>query len=376
MAADGALLADGGVANIGWGIAVHAALFADGLDVVRREHRRATDLLLTRGSPLDFALTSVVGAWLAWRTGDVVRCEADATATLEALTPGDLGPAHAELRPVAMRALVLALLERGDRAGAQAALDAFDASTAGLPATVPLARLGHARAALALAADDPVEARRAALALGAAEAEAGIDNPTTPWRSIAALAALRLDDEEEAQALAAEQLRLARRWDVAGDVGAALRLVARVGPGDRIALLEEAVGVLEGSSWRLELAAALCDLGEALRVARRRRDAAEPLTRATKLANELGALALRSRAYDALASLGAQPRRLMFSGREALTASERRVAEMAAAGRSNREIAQELFVSPKTVENHLGRVYGKLSLGGRRELAGALGAAD
>ena len=62
----------------------------------------------------------------------------------------------------------------------------------------------------------------------------------------------------------------------------------------------------------------------------------------------------------------------MFSGAEDLTASERRVAELAAAGRSNREIAQELFVTPKTVENHLGRVYLKLGVKGRRELSGAL----
>jgi DNA-binding CsgD family transcriptional regulator len=62
----------------------------------------------------------------------------------------------------------------------------------------------------------------------------------------------------------------------------------------------------------------------------------------------------------------------MFSGADSLTASERRIAELASAGRSNRDIAQDLFVSPKTVENHLGRVYMKLAITGRRELAAAL----
>ncbi len=62
----------------------------------------------------------------------------------------------------------------------------------------------------------------------------------------------------------------------------------------------------------------------------------------------------------------------MFSGLEGLTASERRVAELASDGRSNRDIAQELFVTPKTVENHLGRVYMKLGIAGRRELSGSL----
>jgi DNA-binding CsgD family transcriptional regulator len=175
-----------------------------------------------------------------------------------------------------------------------------------------------------------------------------------------------------ARALAAEQLERARRFGVPGDIGAALRLAARIDPDGRIDLLEEALTVLEDATWRLQLAGALCDLGEALRVARRRRDAVAPLERAAALAGELGALALRGRAYDALASLGAQPRKLMFSGVESLTASERRVAELAAAGRSNRDIAQELFVSPKTVENHLGRVYDKLSVSGRRELSGVL----
>jgi DNA-binding CsgD family transcriptional regulator len=62
----------------------------------------------------------------------------------------------------------------------------------------------------------------------------------------------------------------------------------------------------------------------------------------------------------------------MHSGVEALTASERRVADLAAGGATNKDIAQELFVTAKTVENHLGRVYAKLDIHSRAELAGAL----
>ena len=116
----------------------------------------------------------------------------------------------------------------------------------------------------------------------------------------------------------------------------------------------------------------LVDLGTALRVARRRSDAHEPLRRAAELADACGARALRTRALDGLAALGDRPRKLMFSGAESLTASERRIAELASRGSSNRDIAQDLFVSPKTVENHLGRVYVKLGIKGRRELATAL----
>ena len=69
---------------------------------------------------------------------------------------------------------------------------------------------------------------------------------------------------------------------------------------------------------------------------------------------------------------GARPLARRFSGTDALTASERRVAELAAADRSNKDIAQALFVTAKTVENHLGRVYQKLGIHSRRQLAAAL----
>jgi DNA-binding CsgD family transcriptional regulator len=98
------------------------------------------------------------------------------------------------------------------------------------------------------------------------------------------------------------------------------------------------------------------------------------LRRAAEIADACGARGLRARALDGLAALGDRPRRLMFSGADSLTASERRIADLAAHGRSNRDIAQDLFVTPKTVENHLGRVYMKLGIKGRRELASALAA--
>ena len=69
---------------------------------------------------------------------------------------------------------------------------------------------------------------------------------------------------------------------------------------------------------------------------------------------------------------GARPRRRAFSGVESLTAAERRVAGMAAGGMSNREIAQALFVTVRTVENHLARVYTKLNVHSRAELPNVL----
>jgi DNA-binding CsgD family transcriptional regulator len=65
-----------------------------------------------------------------------------------------------------------------------------------------------------------------------------------------------------------------------------------------------------------------------------------------------------------------------ITGRDALTASEERVARLAASGRTNREIAEALWVTLKTVETHLSHVYRKLDIGSRDNLPGALEAAD
>ncbi len=123
---------------------------------------------------------------------------------------------------------------------------------------------------------------------------------------------------------------------------------------------------------RVQLAAALAYLGEALGVAGRRSDARGPLQRAMEIAEDCGARPLAQRAADGLGALGDRPRRIAEAGFDELTASERRVAHLAAGGRTNREIAQELFVTPKTVENHLRHAYAKLGVAGRRELVGAL----
>ncbi len=93
-----------------------------------------------------------------------------------------------------------------------------------------------------------------------------------------------------------------------------------------------------------------------------------------EFAQRCGATALSRRAHDELVAAGARPRRLVVSGVEALTASERRVADLAADGLTNREIAQALFVTEKTVEGHLSHVYMKLDVKSRSQLPAALGA--
>jgi DNA-binding NarL/FixJ family response regulator len=117
------------------------------------------------------------------------------------------------------------------------------------------------------------------------------------------------------------------------------------------------------------------ELGAALRRRNRRAEARQELTAGIELARRCGADRLATRARDELRAAGGRPRRHATTGLDALTASELRVALLAAGGRTNPGIAQELYVSLKTVETHLSHAYAKLGLAGqgsRGRLAEAL----
>jgi DNA-binding CsgD family transcriptional regulator len=131
------------------------------------------------------------------------------------------------------------------------------------------------------------------------------------------------------------------------------------------------VEVLAGSGARLEHARALVELGAALRRANQRAAAREPLRAGLDLAYRCGAGRLAERAAAELRATGARPRRAVLTGLEALTPSERRIAELAAGGMSNPEIAQALFVTLNTVQGHLRLVYQKLSISSRGQLPAA-----
>jgi len=134
--------------------------------------------------------------------------------------------------------------------------------------------------------------------------------------------------------------------------------------------------VLEGANARLEYAKALVDLGAALRRAGQRVRAREHRSRGLEIATVAGANVLALAAREELLTAGARPRRVRLDGVAALTVSERRVARMAAGGRSNPEIAQALFVTRKTVEKQLAGVYRKLGISSRSELAARLVSQD
>jgi DNA-binding CsgD family transcriptional regulator len=359
-------------AMVAWVVALLALVSADGVDEAKREIDRARLRVQAHRSPVEFAMVANAALFLNWRLGNVGLMEAEAESAFAAVVDEEPGQHVIALRATATHFRTYAALERGDLDGAAAALARFDADHADAPRMMPTLWLHEPRALIALVGGDPVLARTEAYRQRDAMLAAGVDPPTIPWRVPAVRALMQLGDEAEALLLAQEQVVIARKWGAATEVGAALRLLAHADAGRRLDLLTDAVAVLETSPAKLHLARALVDLGEALRVARRRTDARVPLHRGIDLATECGSLVLRTRAVDALEALGDRPRKLSFAGPEALTASERRIADLAATGRGNREIAHELFVTPKTVENHLGRIYTKLGINGRRELARVL----
>jgi DNA-binding CsgD family transcriptional regulator len=193
-----------------------------------------------------------------------------------------------------------------------------------------------------------------------------------PWRSLKAQALARLGRQDEAVALADEELEIARGWGSPGTVGRSLRVLGTILRTDGIEQLEESCALLEQTPARLEQAKALAALGGTLRRARKPTEAREPLRRALELADVCGAQPLVEAVRAEIYATGARPRTTALRGVHALTASERRVADLAADGQTNRDIAQSLYVTPKTVEVHLSNAYRKLGIGSRRELAGAL----
>jgi DNA-binding CsgD family transcriptional regulator len=230
------------------------------------------------------------------------------------------------------------------------------------------------RARLRILNGDLVGGLEETLEVGRHAEPLGARNPAfLAWRSQAALALLQLGAQDEAHRLAEEEVELARSWGTPRALGAALRTAGLIEGRERgLALLEEAVEVLNGSPAKLEHARARTELGAMLRRANRRSEAREQLRRALELATICGATPLAERAETELRATGTRPRRVALTGIESLTPSERRVAHIAAEGATNREIAQALFVSPKTVEVHLSSVYRKLGISSRWRLPAVL----
>jgi DNA-binding CsgD family transcriptional regulator len=319
------------------------------------------------GSVFGLTCSHAMAALIAYRAGDMVHAEA---AARDGIAIPGLSPfAH----PTLHWTLALALVERDELDEAEAVMER---SWVGphLPLLVQMTPGFWALGRLRMAQGRPADARDALLEGLARDTRTYTHNPGVPWRTDAALAHLALGERADAERLIAEHEPHARRWGTDSAVGVWLHAAAMIEPDDTAAIagLERALETLARSPARLEHARAQVDLGARLRRAGLRDRARVELQAGLERARDCGATALVRRAHDELRVAGARPRRLQFSGVESLTASERRVCELAAAGRSNRDIAQDLFVTPKTVENHLGRAYGKLGISSRAQLPAAL----
>jgi DNA-binding CsgD family transcriptional regulator len=239
--------------------------------------------------------------------------------------------------------------------------------------TVVVAAYLMARGQLRMAQGRREEALQDFLASGERCERLGIVDTLYEWRSEAAIAHAALGHSVEARQLARAVVRTARGFGRPRALGVALRAAGLSEGGEHgLGLLGEAVTALERSQAPVELARALTDHGAALRRAGQRTEARTQLERGLDLAHHCGARRIAGQARAELIAAGAKPRRDAITGRDALTASELRVARLAAAGKSNREIAQELFITTKTASAHLSRVYRKLDVTRRNQLAEAL----
>ncbi len=364
-----ALLDAAGPDGLAYYDAVSTLIWAD-------DHERANaalDVALAgaerHGWVMSIANASHRRSLLRWQQGAVADAAAEAQRAVEAAEQG-----WTAALPGARAVLALALLEQGDRPGAAELLSLTD-SEGPWRNTVTEAFICHARACLCIIDDEPEGAAEHALDAGRIMVEflGAVTPAIMPWRSTAATALHAAGDRDGALRLVSEELELARAFGAARPIGVALRTMGVVtGGAAGLGHLEEAVGALSGTPWRLESARALADFGAALHRAGRRSDAAAPLNEALELADRCGAVTLAGRVREDLVATGARPRR-QPRGSTVLTPAEHRVARLAASGLTNREIAQKLFVGTRAVEFHLGNVYGKFGISSRQELGTALG---
>jgi DNA-binding CsgD family transcriptional regulator len=366
--AEGTLLADEQPQSSIYTLALYTILLSGQFELAHREMSRAERAARESGSVTDLALALTGRAMASLYLGRIGDAEADALAAIEAgaATPGTL---HAITVGQSMGIVVEARVERGDVNGAMDVL--AEHGFVGDLGSDPQARalLGRARAHLA--------AGRPAEALADAQRRHAIFGTYRDVLShsapIESLAHLALGDRAAALEAASGQLHRARVWGTPSSVAMALRVAGLArGGSEGVEMLREAVREVEPSPARLELARCHVVLGMLLRRNGQRRAALEHLRRGADLAQRLGARQLAEDARDELRVLGARPRRLAFSGADALTAAERRTAQLAAEGRTNREIAQQLYLSLKTVESQLANAYRKLGIRSRDRLPEAL----
>ncbi|MFF2083908.1 LuxR C-terminal-related transcriptional regulator [Nocardia sp. NPDC058176] len=304
----------------------------------------------------------------------LIRARVDAQSGRPAAAVQALGPllrrgVSPALRGMAIAWLVEALVQLGDARAARCLFEDRMSSVESLP---DHAHVLAARGALHRAEGELERSLADYLASGKVLTSLHVANPAiVPWRSRAALVAVLLDRCDLAAALADDELAAARRWGAPGAVGRALHAVGMARrDGRSVAVLERAVELLELADARYELMGTLCDLGQLHALEGDVESSRGAVAAATELAAAAGSRPVLQRADSVLGALDNQHRETR------LTRQERKIAGLALRGRSNKDIAEELFLTVRTVEFHLSNVYRKLGISGRRQLSGVLNARD
>ena len=367
-ALEGGLLTEAGTSPVVWD-ALFALIMTHEVDLADRYCAAALDAARAKASLVGVVAASSFSALLDYRRGRLPQAESEARGAFEAAAiPGY----ETGMQSFAAGWLIEVLIDRSQLAEAEAVLAAaWDSEE--IPDATLLNYLLRARGLLRLARG---ETDRGITDLELFEARVDqVPGRKVPWRTRVDLAPAlaRRGDLQQARRLAQDDLELAQLWDTRLAIGMALRTRGLVENGtDAIGLLTQAVATLKDADARLEYAKALVDLGSALRRAGQPNNARERLAAGMNLAHACGATALTDRAHDELLIAGARPRRPALTGVDSLTPSERRVAEMAAREMTNKQIAQALFVTLRTVEMHLSNAYAKLEIRSRRQLPEAL----
>lgn len=342
--------------------AVVAGLCAQGLDLAARE-----------GSVLMHVAASFVRGWAHLWAGRLDDSMADFDAALE---HADLVAGGTIVGVLSHAGRAEALLEQGRYDEARTAVDSVPEEILADLMHAGGIHLLRARGLVQAATGDHAAALDSLRTCGRRLDALQVDSPTwCAWRAAAVESLWALGRIDEARELAAVELARAEEKGAAGVLGQALRIAGEVAGADGIRLLERSVAVLDGSQARLQEARSRVALGSALRRTGRRVEGREQLRTGRELAHRLGATVLTARATTELALAGGRAGRIEVTGVAALTSAERRVCELAATGLRNRDIAQRLFVTTKTVEVHLSRAYRKLGAG-RDGLGDLLSSAD
>ncbi|MDP9116275.1 MAG: AAA family ATPase [Actinomycetota bacterium] len=349
-------------------IAVWSLVTAGCYDEALAQVTTAIDSCIEAGRLLRAATLLPIRAEIRRRIGRLADGRDDARFAVELI------PATQVFAPQAAAAYVLALVEGGDARTARKML-----ADSGFGDEIPLGGVGDAlwfaRGRLRIAEGDLGGGVADLLTYGAICHRLQRRNPGHfPWRSTAVEPLVQLGRGAEALEIAGQEVALAEATGVREQRGRALLGLGTALGADGIGELTHAVALLDSSRFQTDAALANLTLGKVLRRAGKRERARELLRAAADTASRIGARPIAAEARAELLASGARPRRSAATGVRALTPSESRVAALAAQGLTNREIAQALFVTPKTIETHLAAAYRKLGIAGKGELTAVLAA--